>query len=48
MVLDGFGMVLPTLKLLKRAHVRVAVVEIGNQTDVELVMLGVVHECSAT
>ena len=46
-VLDGLGVMLPALELLERAHMRIAVVQVGNQADVYLVVLGVVHKCAA-
>ena len=46
-IFDCFRVVLPALELLERAHMGIAVVQIGDQADIDLVVLGVIHESAA-
>ena len=41
-------MVFPALEFLVGAHVRIAVIEVGDQPDIDLVILGVVHKSTTT
>ena len=46
-IFNGFRVVLPAIELLKGTHVWIAVIQVGNQAQINLVIFGMVQKGTA-